>query len=424
MLTRYEEGLRAGRRKEWATARRALEDAAEQGDAHALVALAQLASNGFGEPKDDARAATLYARGADLGDSEATFNLAALTATGRGVRRDMKAALDLYRRAADLGSVSASHKVALMLARGEVAPPSEADFAEAERRWRECAEKSHVGATYFLGELFNGLGPQRSASKAAQHYLQAVNLSQESTLVADVRRAMESLVETLTRDALAGDALAAQSLGGWHMTLARDHAKAAEWFERAAKQNDTVSLRSLGFLLLKGLGVPKDGARAVTLFDAAARAGDRFAQLNLGDVYLRGEIVERNVDKAIELLTAAADQGVVNAMALLGDELGRLDRDEEARKWYVRAAERGHAGAMKAAADYYRDGLGGARDLVQAVRWYWRMLDKGNGDGVHEIHQIAHELTEEQLFEAARLAGDATYAESLIASQARAPRTK
>jgi uncharacterized protein len=45
------------------------------------------------------------------------------------------------------------------------------------------------------------------------------------------------------------------------------------------------------------------------------------------------------------------------------------------------------------------------------------MRSVGNGDGVHEIHQLADEMTDDEIREAARLAGDPSYAEALFLSR-------
>ncbi|MFD7631843.1 hypothetical protein ACFV7Q_38565 [Streptomyces sp. NPDC059851] len=118
---------------------------------------------------------------------------------------------------------------------------------------------------------------------------------------------------------------------------------------------------------------------------------------------------------AVEVLHAAGD-GLVDAGAVLADRLSGLDRDEEALVWYLWAAERGHVGAMNAAACWYRDGFGTAPDPVQAVRWFFIMLAHGNADGVHEAIQLAKTgvLDEDQIREAGRLAADPGAAEALI----------
>ena len=67
-------------------------------------------------------------------------------------------------------------------------------------------------------------------------------------------------------------------------------------------------------------------------------------------------------------------------------------------------------------AQWYGEGRGFERDLVQAARWFFAMLAQGNGDGIHEIHGFADELSEDEFREAARLAGDVTLAEAAISA--------
>ncbi|RAY11296.1 hypothetical protein DPM19_31615 [Actinomadura craniellae] len=76
---------------------------------------------------------------------------------------------------------------------------------------------------------------------------------------------------------------------------------------------------------------------------------------------------------------------------------------------------------MFAAALCYRDGTGTAPDPVQAVRWFLNMLDVGNGDGVHEAIQLARSMTEEQINQAAKLAGREPDAHTLISTAHRLP---
>jgi len=394
VLPPYDIGLREARLGHWAEAREAFEEAAKGGEPRAFNALGQLASNGHGEPQDPARAADLYRRGAEAGSADAAYSLGALYALGRGVSRDPHEALRWYERAGELGDLDGSFKVGTMLVLGEVGPPGPDAFAEAERRFRAGAAAEHAPSMLFMGNLYNGLGPEPSPAKAAHWYIEVLGAKTEPRAKADARAAVEELVPVLELGALGGDAEAAFALGGYHMVCVVDHAKAAGYFDKAVAKGHPGAQRSLGYLLMEGSGVEANARRAVVLFEAAAKGGDRFAQLNLGSLYARGKELPRDSRKAIAFLTAAAEQGLTEAMALLADELGRVDRDEEARRWYVKAAERGHVGAMNAAASWYRNGLGGPRDLVQAVRWYWAMLGAGNGDGVHEVHQLAAEMTE------------------------------
>ncbi|MFI7703691.1 tetratricopeptide repeat protein [Nonomuraea sp. NPDC049480] len=162
------------------------------------------------------------------------------------------------------------------------------------------------------------------------------------------------------------------------------------------------------------MGVPVDLAQAARLFHAAAAAGDAVAAYNLGMMYLQGQGVGRDPVAARRLLGQAAEGGVAHAFAALGDLLAELGQDRQAREHYVRAAEEGLPAAMWAAGGRLRDGLGGPADPVGAVRWFLRMLDHGDGDGVHEAIQLARGMTDAQIREAAGLAGRPADGEVLI----------
>ena len=182
------------------------------------------------------------------------------------------------------------------------------------------------------------------------------------------------------------------------------------WFERAG--NHGGALRSIGYLIENGRGAARDATRAAGYYERAAELGDVFAQFNIGICYRDGH--GRPVDRAaaVRWLRDAASQGSVSAMPALAGLLPEAD----ARGWYLRAAEAGHGGAMRTVADWYRDGRGGAVDLVQATRWYFRLLAVGNGDGIHEISHLMPQLTDDQVLHAAELAGDRSLGETAISA--------
>jgi TPR repeat protein len=236
-----------------------------------------------------------------------------------------------------------------------------------------------------------------------------------------VRAAMEGSAEgaelatrvTVELEPLAegGSAEAATLLAGIYLEyfdesalpLAVRHARAA------AEAGLPAGQRTYGHMLMAGLGVEEDRERAAELFRASAEGGDAYGMFNLAQVV-------DDPDEALRLLECAAREGVVDAGAVLADRLSALDRDEEALRWYVRAAEAGHVGAMNAAACWFRDGFGTAPDPVQAARWFFVMLAHGDGNGIHEAIELARSgaLDEGQIREAGRLAGDPGAAEALI----------
>ncbi|MCD0445782.1 sel1 repeat family protein [Glycomyces sp. A-F 0318] len=208
-----------------------------------------------------------------------------------------------------------------------------------------------------------------------------------------------------------GSAEAAALLAGIHLEHSDETAlpTALKYARAAAEAGVPAGQRVYGHMLAQGLGVEADRAHAAELFRAAADGGDAYGAFNLAQLV-------GDPEESMRLLAAAAQGGVVLAGAVLADRLSGLDRDEEALGWYVWAAERGHTGAMHAAACWYRDGFGSAPDPVQAVRWWFTMLAHGEGDGVHDAIALARSgaLDERQIREAGRLAGTPASAEALI----------
>lgn len=224
----------------------------------------------------------------------------------------------------------------------------------------------------------------------------------------------EELKRELAALAERGDAEAQTLLGAILLEIVRDPTAARKWFELSAAAGDGAGQRSLGFLYANGLGVRRSEEKAVALFRAAAEAGDGFAMFNLAATNMAKDGKYLSYAETVDLLERAEGAGIVEATAKLGDLLAAGDRDEEALACYVRAASQGHVGAMNAAACWHRDGTAGPRDLVQSARWFLTMLRYGNGDGVHEAGMIAGDMTDEEIREAARLAGDVAMGEAII----------
>ena len=191
---------------------------------------------------------------------------------------------------------------------------------------------------------------------------------------------------------------------------------AVGYAKAAADAGHPAGLRTYGYMFSRGLGVEEDHRRAFELSLAAAEKGDGYGAFNAVMIQLRAEKKTITHAECIRLLTQAAEGGNVEAGALLADRLSAEDRDEEALKWYVWAAERGHDGATNAAADWYRDGLGTAPDDTQAMRWLLTLAAKLNLDAVHKAHTIGARMTDDQIREAGRLANLPDQAEIMVAT--------
>ena len=138
-----------------------------------------------------------------------------------------------------------------------------------------------------------------------------------------------------------------------------NRAAAALFYSCAAVRDYAPALVNLGIFYRKGLGVPVDASKSARLFEKAiAVNGHPSAFVSLGYCYSEGSGVPRDPAKAAALFRRAADQGDADGQYNLGicyeendgvgDDLSELLRLAEARALWVKAADQGHAGAVKA----------------------------------------------------------------------------
>jgi TPR repeat protein len=118
-----------------------------------------------------------------------------------------------------------------------------------------------------------------------------------------------------------GDATSMSGLGmvyanGWG--VARDYAKAREWYEKAAAKGDASAMVSLGLAFAEGwLGVTQDYAKVREWFEKAADKGDARAMWGLGLLYQNGQGVAQDYAKARKWYEKAAAKGDASATASL-----------------------------------------------------------------------------------------------------------
>ncbi|MEU5992944.1 tetratricopeptide repeat protein [Spirillospora sp. NPDC047418] len=212
----------------------------------------------------------------------------------------------------------------------------------------------------------------------------------------------------------AGRADAQALVGGLTLEYIGDHDAALRYFRMAAAAGHPAGRRGLGYMLLNGIAVQQDVPAAADLFEAAAKSGDAIAALNLGSLLMKGIGIRPDEARAVEMLRRALADGVPAAAALLADWYADRGEYEEARNLYVKAADSGIPTAMITLGKWYADGTGGAVEKIEAVRWFLKLLDFGDGDGVHEAIQLARTMEDSEIREAAARAGRQDDADALI----------
>ena len=81
---------------------------------------------------------------------------------------------------------------------------------------------------------------------------------------------------------------------------------------KAAEQGNAGAQNKLGFMYMRGEGLPEDDAQAVSWFRKAAEQGDVEAQHNLGGMYAMGIGVPEDYAQATNWYRKAAEQGDAN----------------------------------------------------------------------------------------------------------------
>ena len=123
------------------------------------------------------------------------------------------------------------------------------------------------------------------------------------------------------------------------------------WLQKAADQGSAAGEDGVGLLYARGLGVAKDEAKALEWFKKAGYAGDANAQVRLAAMYETGQGgVTKDDKEAVKWWRWAADEGDLRAELRLGELYGAgrgVAADPgEAVRWRRKAAEAGYAPAQ------------------------------------------------------------------------------
>lgn len=184
-------------------------------------------------------------------------------------------------------------------------------------------------------------------------------------------------LETVQAKADAGDVNAQFELGAMYHDghgVAKDFAKARQWFEKSAAQNDSRAQFNLGVMYYTGEDVKQDYKKARDWFEKAAAQTNTRALFNLGVMYYRGEGVTVDYEKALDYFTRSGSLGFAEAQFNLG--------------------------VMHA------KGEGTQVDVAQSYAWFEAALAFGNPRATDIINEIESELTADQIKEVKQMAED------------------
>ena len=222
--------------------------------------------------------------------------------------------------------------------------------------------------------------------------------------------------------AAAGDTVAQALLGKFHLKRdagEADRAEAVRWLTQAAEGGDTSAQRMLGFCLVYGRGVAKDEAAGLRWIERARQGGDDHAPYLLAALEDRVDASPEQVARVRALLQEAAARGSAAAMHGLGTlyERGRSTSVDyaEAARWYLAAAQAGHAEGQRMAGRFLLVGLGVTKDRVRGLDLLRRAAQQGGAEAQLELAEALGPGTAEGRgwLERAARQGEADAAEAL-----------
>ena len=134
-------------------------------------------------------------------------------------------------------------------------------------------------------------------------------------------------------------------------------------------------------------GFVKSGKKAAKLYKRGVELGDDEAMLALGGLYDDGNGVKKDPKKANQLYRMAADRGHPHAQHLSAIVCDDLTRSEQLR--YVKlAADQGLTGAEYDLGKKYEENY----DLEEAKRWYARAAAKGHEKADRGLARVSYKL--------------------------------
>lgn len=397
---------------------------------------------------------------AEKGDTESQRRVGELYEKGQGVVSSKALALNWYRRAAQEGSAKALAELGWLC-------PHEAEGAQlllrAEGALLRLADVDDAEAQMMVGNIWSqkyqtqrrakGLpivsvlpdkdqaevGAQKQAAEgmwrraAAQgNYAAHMVLALECTGIGGAGCAEE--LKWLTSAALSGDVVAEEALGNYYTDdgtnpwglrpevpgFAKSNPEAIKWLRKAAEQGDHWAPMLLGDMYSEDRkGVKRDVVEAIIWYRKAAEStySDEFDVRNAGihsaerlaGYFSQDSGALRNEEEANKWYTKAAEWGSVSSQRYLGTR-------SKSVYWLRRAAAQGDATSQLELGRTFLSGVGVTQDYVQAYLWFNLAASKsshfwdpdfdaagGEIEAARQRDTLAKRMTAEQVAEAQNL---------------------
>ncbi len=170
-------------------------------------------------------------------------------------------------------------------------------------------------------------------------------------------------------------------------SLAKDLADVGWRVQKMAKNGDLKASQATGYLLGRGILLPKDAEKSCAEFLMAAE------QLAPAGWYAAQCLMEASPNKAWVEMNRAADRGYATAQEWMGrrclGEFGATEKDYAcARSWLAQSASQGRTRSQTVLAYLLMNGEGGPVDAPRATRLYKLAAEHGDADAQNNLGEI------------------------------------
>jgi TPR repeat protein len=330
-------------------------------------------------------------------NANAFSNMGHLYCLGLGVPQDYIKAMKCYRSAVEGMNVAALTKMGVLYQVGLGVPQN---YDKAMTCYKTAAERGSYEAFFNLGLLYrHGLGVPQNERQAIVCFNNAVAF--EVLIEPD---GVDEFVQTKLTEALT--------------YLEKEHyAAALTEFLFLVQINHPEALFQIGMMCLKGLGVQQSETNAVKYLIEADENNHPKAALMLGDSYLMNSAPER-LNKALTLLEQKKYSTALNQFLLLAQinhpealfqlglmymkGLGVKQSDTNTVKYLTQAHENNHLKAAFMIGESYMRRSIFRRETPQALIWYKKASDAGNGEASYRIAELLIEANDRDYAEKIR----------------------
>jgi TPR repeat protein len=196
--------------------------------------------------------------------------------------------------------------------------------------------------------------------------------------------------ETL-QNARQGDSEAQYNVGAMYQNgrgVTPDRDKAAEWYDKAAKQGNTSAVSRLGLMEANQASFSSELQQA--------EQGNAESQYNIGNMLTKGVGTNMDPGQALVWYEKAAGQGHIKAAYKLGlahyEGSGVGKNGRQALKWLSIAADDGYAPAQYYLGKIHAEGNGVRRNYSKALDWFTRAVDGGFDQARGEMIDVTERM--------------------------------